>query len=400
MSPPVVPALHSHPVGMPDRAVEQAASIEYEQYSNQSPVASSGGRESYLQLSPPTQPAVGAAADGLAGRHQGRHLESAKSAGVETAARGATGARGRRSRAGRRVGSPGDRRRRARVGIPADRRSTVAVGVGHSARRANQGAASPNVQTAANADDRYARPRALLPSAMPRRPPKRRCPRCRPTRASPDRRSRSTCRRKAPKSPLRRCRGRCPSRIEPPPPRAGSTRLLPLRPSARSGSPAEIRRRECPRDTSHSAAVHWPHVGLDADRCHCRGRTGASPPNVGRSRQEAIGSPPPARVQAAGSGQAAAGNPRASCRVAALRRVSHAAHATHRHHARRNGKVHQGPQRRNRARRRKPGRARRSRTATAKSNSRSRKRLPSWSTSSTGSATSSGTPRWKSSPAG
>ncbi len=38
MSPPVVPALHSHPVGMPDRGVEQAASIGYGQFSTQ-PVA-------------------------------------------------------------------------------------------------------------------------------------------------------------------------------------------------------------------------------------------------------------------------------------------------------------------------------------------------------------------------
>ncbi len=55
MSPPVVPALHSHPVGMPDTGVEQAASIEYNQYIPRAAAAPAESRATYPALLPPSQ---------------------------------------------------------------------------------------------------------------------------------------------------------------------------------------------------------------------------------------------------------------------------------------------------------------------------------------------------------
>ena len=150
-----------------------------------------------------------------------------------------------------------------------------------------------------------------------------------------------------------------------------------------------------------AAAIGRPHVGLDADRLGRRRRADAGPPDVGRSRQEAIGSPPAARDEAAGSAQAAAGHAAASRRLEALRRIPHAAAAADRHHARRNRKVHQGSPRRNRARRRRTRpcstRSNRDREVKAQGAGKDRRAGRRIQPSS---ATSSATRRWKSSPAG
>jgi general secretion pathway protein D len=55
MSPPVVPALHSHPVGMPDTGVAQASSTDYDQYNAQAAAAPTESRSTYPSLLPPTQ---------------------------------------------------------------------------------------------------------------------------------------------------------------------------------------------------------------------------------------------------------------------------------------------------------------------------------------------------------
>ena len=67
MSPPVVPALHSHPVGMPDTAVDQASAGLYEQYNAEATAAAplppglsapSDSRELWPALRPPGQDAA------------------------------------------------------------------------------------------------------------------------------------------------------------------------------------------------------------------------------------------------------------------------------------------------------------------------------------------------------
>jgi general secretion pathway protein D len=156
MTPPVLPALHSHPVGMPDRAVEQAAAVEYEQYDNSTPTASGDSRESYPQLSPPAQsasapqPMALPAVTNLATSNP----QKARAAKLLREGRQALTA-GDLARAEESV------RQATAVGIPEsaflpteERPSQLSWDIQRA--RANQGASSPNVQAVGNSDDRYA----------------------------------------------------------------------------------------------------------------------------------------------------------------------------------------------------------------------------------------------------
>jgi general secretion pathway protein D len=62
-APPVVPALHSHPVGTPDRGVEQAASMEFGQYGSAPAGASAQPYGSYPELTAPGQSVSAPAGD-------------------------------------------------------------------------------------------------------------------------------------------------------------------------------------------------------------------------------------------------------------------------------------------------------------------------------------------------
>ncbi|MEX2092785.1 MAG: hypothetical protein WD971_08920 [Pirellulales bacterium] len=172
MSPPVVPALHSHPVGLPDTGVEQAASIEYNQYNSQATAAPMDSRAAYPALLPPsqvapapTQPvALPAIAVGVA-----RNDQKARAAKLLREAREALAA-------GDLVQAEESVRLASAVGVPEsaflpqeDRPSLLAWDIQRA--RATQPAATPAVAAENAPADRYAAQAGLTPDgdSAPRR---------------------------------------------------------------------------------------------------------------------------------------------------------------------------------------------------------------------------------------
>lgn len=159
MSPPVVPAVHSHPVGAPDRGIQQAAAIG-DRYGAAAPATTSNSFATYPDLIGPQQPTASAPAsptstiDGstpvapkaaaLKLLQEGRQaLAAGNLAKAEQAARAATA-----------VGAPES------AFLPSeDRPSKLAWDIQQSQRGVPL--SPPNLQSANAAVDRYASPASL-----------------------------------------------------------------------------------------------------------------------------------------------------------------------------------------------------------------------------------------------